>query len=496
MDFFFDNQTRRYLLQFMRIFSDIRVRNGPDANGLYTITRVPIVYGDPSWVVAQIIKGGSENTLMPAPMFSAYIDSISMSPDRRQDTQFVGKVSTVERNVQGYGGAGSANNGICDDLQSATYGSQPGVRYDVERYMPVPYDITFKLDCWTTNTSNKLQVFEQIATIFNPSIQLQQNSNLLDWTSIFEVWLEDYTWTNRSIPQGGEQDRDVMTFKFKVPVWINPPAKVKRSTLIAEIVTNVFNVADVNNIEASLDGDYDSFRTCFGGIPLQIITTEGNYKISVARNGAQEEITLLNQDGNALPVQSWQKLIQIYGQITPNITKIRLKLDPNIDVSDADIIGGIAEDPTRQNVLIFTPDIDTLPANTIMPIMDIIDPTEMMPGNGLPVAAAGQRYLLTSADSYGEEPAIPPGVPTSPWGVGIVAYPNDVIEYNGVAWKVIFDSRNATGLNYLVNNSNDTQYTFDGTNWHYTYYGEYNAGYWRIDNIISAPDGTVINNYE
>jgi hypothetical protein len=80
--------------------------------------------------------------------------------------------------------------------------------------------------------------------------------------------------------------------------------------------------------------------------------------------------------------------------------------------------------------------------------------------------------------------------------VGIVAYPNDVIEFNGVAWKVIFDSRNATGLNYLVNNSDQTQYTFDGTNWHYTYYGEYNAGYWRIDNIIQAPDGITINNYE
>ena len=73
----------------MRIFSDIKVRNGPDANGLYTITRVPVVYGDPSWVVAQIIKGASENTLMPAPMFSVYIDNIKMVPERRQDTQFV-----------------------------------------------------------------------------------------------------------------------------------------------------------------------------------------------------------------------------------------------------------------------------------------------------------------------------------------------------------------------------------------------------------------------
>ena len=491
MDFFYDAQTRRYLLQFMRIFSDIRVRNGPDANGLYTITRVPVVYGDPSWVVAQIIKGASENTLMPAPMFSVYIDNIKMVPERRQDTQFVSKMSTVERNVQGI------EAGVCDDLQSATYGSQAGLRYDVDRYMPVPYDITFKLDCWTTNTSNKLQLMEQINTIFNPSIQLVQNSNLLDWTSVFEVWMEDFTWTNRSVPQGGEQERDVMSWKFKVNTWINPPAKVKRSTIIAEIVTNVFSDIDVHNVAATLDNnEYDVFRTCFSGIPLQIITTEGNYKISVARNGAQEEITLLNASGDVLPLQSWQELIQKYGQITPNITKIRLKLDPNIDISDSDIIGGIVQDPIRQNVLIFTPDVDTLPANTIPAIMDIIDPIEMTPGNGLPLAAAGQRYLLTSHDSTGEEPAIPPGVSTSPWGANIVAYPNDVIEFNGISWKVIFDSQNSTGHNYLVNNSDNTQYTFDGVNWSYTYYGQYAPGFWRIDNIIQAPDGTVVNNYE
>jgi hypothetical protein len=390
-------------------------------------------------------------------------------------------VSTVERQF---------------DQQTQTYGSGPGVRYDVDRYMPVPYDMYLKLDCWTTNTTNKMQLMEQINSFFNPSIQLQQNSNLLDWTSIFEVWMEDFTWTNRSIPQGGEQERDVMSWKFKVPIWINPPAKVKRSTLIAEIVTNVFSDMDIQNVAATVDSnEYDVFRTCFTGIPTQIITTEGNYKISVARNGAQEEITLLNANGNADPMQSWQKLIQIYGQIEPNITKIRLKLDPNIDVSDSDIIGSIAQDPLRQNVLIFTPDVDTLPANTILPILDIIDPTETTPGNGLPAAVAGQRYLLTSHDSVGEEPAIPPGVATSPWGANIVAYPNDVIEFNGVAWKVIFDSRNSTGLNYLVNTSNATQYTFDGTNWYYTYYGEYNGGYWRIDNIIQTPDGTI-NQYE
>lgn len=477
MDYFYDGQWRRYLVQFMRIFSDIKVRNGPDANGLYTVQRVPIMYGDPSNMVAQIIKGVSENTMMPSPMFSVWIENIAMSPKRRQDTQFVDIVNTVEREY---------------NKETNSYSPNPGVRQEVQRYMPVPYDMTLKLDVWTTNVTTKLQIMEQICTIFNPSIQLQQNSNIVDWTSIFEVWLEDISWTNRSIPQGSEQDRDVMSFKFKVETWINPPAKLKRSSLIAEIVTNVFDSVDVNNVEKSLSGEYDPFRTCISGRPVQIITTEGNYMISVSNVDGQDEIMLLNEYGQIVPGLSWQSLIEKYGQITPNITKMRLKLDPNIDVDTSDIIGSIVQDPNRPNILLFDVDADTLPATTIPPINEIIDPKEVWPGNGLPVAVPGQRYLLTSNDSNGEEPAVPPGVPTSPWGVGIVAYPNDVIEFNGGQWQVVFDSRNSTGKNYLVNNSNGLQYMFDGFDWSYTYYGKYSPGYWRIDNIIDKPEDLIV----
>jgi hypothetical protein len=466
----------------MRIFSDFKIRNGPDANNLYTIQRVPVMYGDPSFVVAQLIKGASENTMLPSPMFSAFIENIKMAPKRRQDTQFVGKISTVEREY---------------DPLTKLYGSGPGVRQDVERYMPVPYDIFFRLDLWSTNTDTKLQLLEQIAVIFNPSLQLQQNSNILDWTSIFEVWLEDIAWTNRSIPQGGTDVRDVMSFKFKVEAWINPPAKLKRSGLIAEIVTRVFNVSNIDNIEASIEKEYDPM-SCYNNIPIQIVTTEGNYKISVSNSVSGDLITLLNQNGQEDIQLNWNSLIQKYGQITPNITKIRLKLNEDLDIDSSDIIGTIEEDPINKNILFFTPDIDTLPNNTLVPILDIIDPVEIFPGNGLPSATAGQRYLLTSLNSTGTEPAIPINVSSSPWGQFLVAYPNDIIEYNGINWIVSFDSQNSSGKNYLINNSNNSQYVFDSAtqSWAYSYYGTYQPGLWRIDNIIQAPDGTTINIYE
>lgn len=481
MDYFFDNQLKRYLLTFMRTFSSIKVRNGPDTNGLFSISQVPILYGDPSYIAAQIIKGASENTMLPSPMFSAWIENVKLNDQRRQDSQYVGTVSTIEREF---------------NQQTQTYGSGPGVRQTVERYMPVPYDFFFRLDVWTTNINTKLQIFEQIVTIFNKSLQLQQNSNILDWTSIFELWLEETIWTNRSIGQLTGDERDVMSFKFKVQGWINPPAKLKRSSLITEIVTQIHMVDDIQNIAAKIDGEYDPFRTCIDTLPIQIVDTVGNYKISVSKGIGPNLITLLNEYGQIDPSLSWFSLIQKYGQITPNITKIRLKLDPNLDITDTDIIGGIVQDPVNQNILFFTPDIDTLPQTNMAPILDIIDPSEMWPGHQLPSVSAGQRYLLASSNSQSEEPAIPDNVHTSPWGQFLVAYTNDIIEYNGISWVVSFNSRAAIGKSYVINNSNGAQYTFFEGQWSYTYFGTYSAGLWRIDNIIQAPNGITVNNYE
>lgn len=475
MDFFYDQQIRRYLLQFMRAFSEIRVRNGPDANGLYTIQRVPIVYGDPSRMVAQLTKGVSENTVLPSPMFSAYIKDVKMAPARRQDPMYVAKSSVIEREY---------------DTTTGKYMSTPGVRQDIEMYMPVPYDLTFVLDVWTTNITTKLQIFEQLAVVYNPSVQLQQNTNLQDWTSIFKMILENIIWTSRTIPQGEGNERDVMTFEFKIEAWITPPARVKRSTIISQIVTNVYYTSEIDQIENSIDNTYDAFR-CMGMRSMQIITTEGNHKVSVQHGPTGDEIQLLSSTGETTET-SWFSLIQLYGAIVPNVTKLRLKLNPDIEVDDGDIIGHIVQDPDRPDILRFTVDVDTLPATTISPITDIIDPIELQPGNGLPLPQIGQRYLLTSANSNGEEPAIPYSAATSPWGVGLIAYPDDVIEFTGNQWQVIFSSRDATTRNYVINNSNGAHYTYDpGIGWTYTYYGTYAPGYWRIDDISAKDDNTT-----
>lgn len=467
MDFFYDAQIRRYLVQFMRIFSEIKHRAGPDANGNYSVERVPIMYGDPSLIVAQTIKGASANTLLPTPMFSAYITDIKHSSERRASPQLQDTVSILER-----------------EFVNGDYTSEQGNWVDVKRYMPVPYDITMQLDIWTTNVNTKLQLLEQILSIFNPSLQLQQTSSPVDWTSIFEVFIENTTWTNRSIPMGTEEEKDIASLTFKVQVWINPPAIVKRTALIAQVVSNVHNIQNIEEYSEKLGDLGDIFSDL--GSSTQIITTVGGHCIRVYRgDNGDDYIKLLDKYQNDTTV-SWASLFQEYGKIVSNITRIRIKLDNDIDSTEGDIFGYI-DQTSDPRVLSLRLDNDTLPGQTIGPIASIIDPTEVWPGNCLPNKRAGQRYLIVSQNSDGEEVAIPMNVPNSPWGVDIPeVYPNDIIEYDGNKWKVVFDSRLATFKDEtvnVVNISDNTYYTFSDGTWSFTYYGIFTGGYWRVDNL-------------
>jgi T4-like virus Myoviridae tail sheath stabiliser len=465
VDYFYDEQIRRYILQFIRIFADTKIELPPDENGTKVQKRVPIVYGDMSRMVAQILRDNSQNTAMQAPAMAAYISSMDLAADRRQDTMNVRKARAVER---------------AWDPQTGTYSADAGNKYTVESYMPVPYNLTMKLDIWTTNTTDKLQILEQILVIFNPSVQLQTHDNPLDWSTIFEVELTDVAWSSRGVPQGAQSENDFATLTFKVPVWINPPAKVTRQRIVEQIVVSLY---DLDISKEDVTGRYDIFRTCFNELD-QVIVTPGNYKVGVTEiNSTQSRIELLDSYGRPDPTLDWTALFTSYGTIDPTTTTLRLKTADEIEDTSGDILGSLEASTTESNIAIFTVDEDSLPQTLPSgPVLDIIDPVRTYPGNGLPNASPGQRYLLlNNMYTDGEEPAIPEDIPpgSTIWG-GVVAYENDIIEFNGTEWVVVFDSREAAFPQYVKSIANGQHYKFNGETWIYTYLGEYNPGYWRI----------------
>lgn len=451
--FFYDAQLRRYLVQFMRIFSLIKIRTGPDENGTYTEHNVPIRYGDMSRVVAAILKENSENTITSTNVMAASIQGLEPSPERRQFPYHVSQINIDERK-----------------FEDGAYTSEMGAQYSIQRYMPVPYTLQVQLDIWTSNSQTKLQILEQILTIFNPSVQIQQHENMLDWTVMTDIELTDVVWSSRSFPQGTDTDRDVASLKFKIPIWINPPAKVSQKKIIEQIVANVF---DVGEIEGS-NGKFilDQYTNCFEKLD-QIIVTPGNHKVRIGTDGAAyNELILLNQYGQVDANLSWANLLKQYGDFVPGVSSIILKTLNNIEDESGDIYGTIELHETDANKLMFTVNEDTLPETIVSgPIDRIVDPLLVYPSNGLPAAAAGQRYLLIND--------IPQNTGLNPWGT-CFGNENDIIEYDGSTWNVSFDSSTESADVYVKSLSSYQHYKFTGSAWIYTYFGDFEPGYWRI----------------
>ena len=95
--FFYDNQIRRFLIQFIRVMSNFQVEFGKQRDGNTTLQRVPVFYGDASRQASQILKGNSENTMQSVPAMAAYISSLTYDQSRMQEPNHVSKLHFRER---------------------------------------------------------------------------------------------------------------------------------------------------------------------------------------------------------------------------------------------------------------------------------------------------------------------------------------------------------------------------------------------------------------
>jgi len=450
MQYWYDEQVRRYILQFIRIFHAFKVAEGGRDGKEVCYNTVPVRYADPSRMVSHLLRENSENVINSTPFIGVSIASLQLARDRTQDPFFTDTKSVTERKY---------------DEATESYSNEQGNQYTINRYMPVPFNLSMQVDIWTPNTDTKLQLMEQILVLFNPTIQLQQNTNPFDWTQIVEVELTDIQFNNRTLPQGVDEQIDVSTLTFQLPIWINPPAKVKRQSIIHEIQTNVFADFNGQNLtDIGYDEDiYDFFRNF--DLTSRVIVTPGNYKVQVVGSA----ITLLDQAG--VQPQSWSSLLEMYDKdVQDSISLLKLKIIDDLDDDTQDIAGTIAINPADDTQLVFNLDTDTLPASTIGDVNKIIDPTKNYPGDGtLPDLAYGQRYLITEdlGDGYAN------------WNV--VASANDIIEYGNTGWTVSFDASANTETVVTSKNLNTNKvYRWTGKLWMSIYEGEYNPGYWTL----------------
>jgi len=366
------------LLQFTRIFSGFQVEYANENDGVNaaTLLRVPVRYGDASRNAQTIIQENSRNSLPSTPLMTFYITGLDYEQSRMQEPYFVSKINVRQRTY---------------DSATETYETTQGSAFTVERLMPVPFKLTIQLDIWTSNTNQKLQLLEQILTLFNPSLEIQSTDNYIDWTSLSVMYLDRTAWTSRTIPIGTENPIDVATLTFSMPIWLSSPAKVKKLGVIERVIASMYDAqGDLHNAVTDSDLLLGTRQVI---TPYNWAVVLVNNKIQCLQqrsvveepNNAELDPTIIIPDSNLL----WPTVVDLYGTLRPGVSQICLEQPDGTEV-----IGTIALDPNDDRFMLYNVDIDTTPQNTLDPIDAVINPLTSGPGDGLDSALEGQRYLL------------------------------------------------------------------------------------------------------
>lgn len=515
MDFHYDGQIRRYVTQFMRVFIGFKYKAGDGEE-----RQIPVMYGDLTRQVASIIKDNSENKMPTVPRIACYITGLEMDTNRLSDPTFISKIHIRERRFTDAGG-------------TREYTGAQGGSYTVERLMPTPFKLTMKADIWTSNTDQKLQLLEQILVLFNPSLELQTTDNYIDWTSLSAMYLNTTTFSSRSIPQGAESDIDICSLEFEMPVFISPPAKVKKLGIVQSIVANVMDdQGNVINLEDliynnSATGHYqpgnDSIGITINGRPF------GRYGVLLFKSNTgnlsdnQYDLTLVNpmeavtslglsekEVKNGEPID-WNIILNAQGGYIPG-SEVWFK-----KANGFEIVGTFVINPIDPSILIVSLDTDTYPGNTDIAgrgtIDAIIDPYKYNPLEVYGSRAAiplGLRFLMLDDVNNSENRGGFINYPSHPADTDSTKVPyrgpegwkdsndndpvikaNSVIEWNGSAWTTIWDPTQHTleaadilGEEftpfYVQNIRTGIKYKWDGEQWIKAFEGEYLPGEWNF----------------
>jgi len=506
MDYFYDGQIRRYVTQFMRVFTGFKYKTGGDVS---EERHVPVMYGDMTRMVASVIRENSENKMATVPRISCYMTGLEIDKERLSDPSFVSKINIRERAY-----TKDTDTGLIE------YKNVQGGNYTIERLMPTPFKLTMKCDIWTSNTDQKLQLLEQILVLFNPSLELQTTDNYIDWTSLTVLNLNTVSLSSRQIPQGAESEIDICSLDFDMPIYVSPPAKVKRLGIVKSIINNAFT--EDGNI-ASLE------ELVYGDIPGNFQTTTERYKVLLFKstNGQPYDYDLTVADRN--------QAILTTG-VDQGMTKLGDDLDWNMIVGNRSggaavpgsqvyfkqpnrtlLVGTFAINPVNPNVIVVTFEPESLPHNTLIDNTGKLETDEgydIHSGRGT-IDAIIDPYKFDPIEVYGSQAQIPttlrylmlddvnnsvnvggfirdvdpldgssrdgyqgPRAWKNLNGSDPVIEANTVIRWNGTKWVKVFDPIDYTTGPIVQNLRTGIKYRWTGSEWLKAFEGEYSPGFW------------------
>lgn len=202
--YWYNDQLKRYIIQFMTIFSGLQVQIGRnEQTGQESLIPVTIHYGNHDRVVAALMADNTQNKPIRLPMMTAYMQNLDIAPDLMHG------IGVERRNS--YVPTGGL---LPDDVKV------------VHQRAPVPYRMTVQLGIYASNTDQHFQIVEQILMLFDPQLVIQISDAPFDWTRSTTVKLTSIN-IDQQYPIGTDRRIIQSTAMFEMPVYLGSPADVR-----------------------------------------------------------------------------------------------------------------------------------------------------------------------------------------------------------------------------------------------------------------------------
>ena len=228
-EYYYSHQLKNYLIQFMAIFANLKVKVGKTGDLDSRFITVPVAIANKDRVVAAIKSENTQNKPIRLPMMSVRMASLDLAVERMKGTGLTRRQTFMP------------NGGVFPNDISV-----------VEQKMPVPYNVLYELNIWTSNIDQMHQILEQILVLFDPQLQIQTNDEMFDWTKITSVELTGIR-NEDNVPIGTDRRIIRHALEFKVPIWLSIPVEV-HNRIVKDIYLRIAAVSgNLDNPEEILE---------------------------------------------------------------------------------------------------------------------------------------------------------------------------------------------------------------------------------------------------
>lgn len=457
-NYWYYGQLRLLILHTLRLFQNFCISEGLDEEGNNILRRVPCVYMSTDKSVLYMLNNATDTVLETCPKMVLAISNVKLNNNLQSGSPYYAyETSITEKKFN-------------PDIGNYEY--KEGNSYNITRLNPLPLGVEFKLYILTSMQDQKFQLFEQIRSIFSPTLELQTSENPLDWSRLTAITLTGLNWSTKGTTNLDSTSLDAMDMTFEVNTNLDMPSLIQKERMIEQITQSIGEGSTLEDIMSwSLEDVKRTFYSPSNNRVTAFIDEKGHQKLKLEPSEkCKDWFELLNKYGIK------------YNAVTHNVN-VNCLTNSNVDIRN-DIIGCLHIDKNNPQLAEWRIDSATLPSTNVKPVNAIINPHEVTPQN-----KEGYRYLLcdeiSNCSKWGDFYQIINDEKIKLPNNGYVSE-NCIIEYKGGHWCLDLDPSQTLGVYYIRDNSDPMKlYTYnnDYKFWVDVVNKSYPVGFWRISQL-------------